>query len=136
MPDWSAVAKGSPNREESFFLGRVVRVENRGRPGASRSDAAPLNRPLMPKSQLNFVESSTQSPVESPAFHAGPAMELPTNRLWTVDETAYFVAMSPSWVRRSDLPFVMLGGGRRYRPNDVAKFVDCRSSNSASKRRA
>ena len=53
---------------------------------------------------------------------------LPTDRLWTVEETAYFVAMSTSWVRRSALPYIRLGGGRRYRPQSVIQFVEQRSS--------
>jgi hypothetical protein len=67
--------------------------------------------------------------MQTPA--SGPTT-LPTDRLWTVDETAYFLSMSTSWVRRSDLPYVLLGGGRRYQPRAVLQFVEQRSSRLAA----
>jgi hypothetical protein len=58
--------------------------------------------------------------------------ELPP-RLWTVDEVAEFLQMSPAWVRdhatrrEPRIPSIRLGGHRavlRFRPQDVQQFVN------------
>jgi hypothetical protein len=58
--------------------------------------------------------------------------ELPP-RLWTLDEVAEFLQMSPGWVRdhatrrEPRIPSIRLGGHRavlRFRPQDVQQFVN------------
>ena len=58
--------------------------------------------------------------------------ELPP-RLWTINEVAEFLQMSPDWVRdhatrrQPRIPSIRLGGRRavlRFRPQDVRQFVD------------
>jgi hypothetical protein len=58
--------------------------------------------------------------------------ELPA-RLWTLDEVAEFLQMSPGWVRdhatrrQPRIPSIRLGGHRavlRFRPQDVQQFVN------------
>lgn len=58
--------------------------------------------------------------------------ELPP-RLWTLDEVAEFLQMSPAWVRdhatrrQPRIPSIRLGGHRavlRFRPADVTQFIE------------
>jgi helix-turn-helix protein len=73
---------------------------------------------------------------EAHALPAQPALfspaELPP-RLWTLDEVAEFLQMSPAWVRdhatrrQPRVPSIRLGGRRavlRFRPQDVRQFVN------------
>ena len=50
-------------------------------------------------------------------------VELPRDRLWTLAEAAAYLCMSQSWVRRSDVPVVVLGRARRYDPAEVEAFA-------------
>lgn len=60
-------------------------------------------------------------PAREPASNAAAA--LPIDRLWSLDECARFLRMSPSWVRRSDVPVVELGRARRYDPEQVRAYA-------------
>jgi len=73
---------------------------------------------------------------EARGFQAQPALfspaELPS-RLWTLDEVAEFLQMSPAWVRDHAtrrlprIPSIRLGGRRkvlRFRPQDVSQFIN------------
>ena len=73
----------------------------------------------------NFEAHQPQPSLFSPA-------ELPP-RLWTLDDVAEFLQMSPGWVRdhatrrEPRIPSIRLGGHRavlRFRPQDVQQFVN------------
>lgn len=53
---------------------------------------------------------------------------LPIDRLWTLEEAARYLGMSESWVRRSDVPIVLLGRARRYDPEQVKAYARARLS--------
>jgi hypothetical protein len=74
---------------------------------------------------VRVKEQHGQATLFSPA-------ELPP-RLWTLDEVAEFLQMSPAWVRdhatrrQPRIPCIRLGGHRkvlRFRPHDVRQFID------------
>lgn len=44
--------------------------------------------------------------------------------LLRVDEVAELLRVSPSWVRGSVIPVVMLGRSRRYRAEDVRRHIE------------
>ena len=109
------------------------------------NNAAPANQPILPTPEgtaeliqrfgaANVKEQPRQPPLFSPA-------ELPP-RLWTLDEVAEFLQMSPAWVRdhatrrQPRIPCIRLGGHRkvlRFRPHDVRQFIDENLQSGVSK---
>jgi hypothetical protein len=74
--------------------------------------------------QRNAVKRAGLS-IVSPA----PVVDNPDEfRLWDTDEAAKALKVSPSWLKRSDCPYVKLGALRRYDPVQVRAFARARRS--------
>jgi hypothetical protein len=87
------------------------------------------HRPMQEEPTADLVRSFEAHQPQPSLF--SPA-ELPP-RLWTLDEVAEFLQMSPGWVRdhatrrQPRIPSIRLGGHRavlRFRPQDVQQFVN------------
>lgn len=48
--------------------------------------------------------------------------------LLSAKDAAKRLGMSENWLRRSDVPQVLLGRRRLYRPSDLARYVESRVS--------
>lgn len=57
------------------------------------------------------------------------------DRLWTVNETAKFLHVSPSWVyravERAEIPAFKLGGLVRFRPQTIREFAEALEARAA-----
>jgi excisionase family DNA binding protein len=55
--------------------------------------------------------------------------------LFSVQEASSYLRMSPSWLYGCSIPFVRLGRRRRYRRDDLDRFVEQNVSHGNQKRR-
>lgn len=59
--------------------------------------------------------------------------------LWTVNEVARLLAMSPQWVYKqaelATIPCVRLGASLRFKPEDIRRFVEQRSHQARGAKR-
>lgn len=46
--------------------------------------------------------------------------------LWTIEEAAAAIRMSPDFLEKSDCPYVPMGRARRYDPEQVRAYVRAR----------
>lgn len=57
------------------------------------------------------------------------------DRLWTVNETAKFLHVSPSWVyravERGEIPSFKLGGLVRFRPQTIREYAEALEASAA-----